>query len=127
MLFDGHCNLCARGVTFIVRRDPQGHFRFAPLQSQIAEALLRDVGVADLPDSMVVIDDGEALFRSAAALRIARGLRWPWKALTAFWLIPRPVRDWMYRFVARNRYRWFGRRNAYMTPTPELEARFLQR
>lgn len=125
MLFDGHCNLCSRGVAFIIRRDPDATFRFAPLQSQVAQELLERAGAREPPDSMAVIDGGRALFRSAAALRIARGLRWPWPLLTVFWIVPGPLRNWLYRFVARNRYRWFGRREACMTPTPELESRFV--
>jgi predicted DCC family thiol-disulfide oxidoreductase YuxK len=127
LLFDGVCNLCNAGVAFIVRRDPRGRFRFAPLQSEVARRLLQAAGVDadDVPDSMIVVEEGRVYDRSAAALRIARALRWPWPALSALWLVPRPVRDWLYRLIARNRYRWFGRRDQCMTPTPELEARFL--
>ena len=127
LLFDGVCNLCNAGVVFIVRRDPRGRFRFAPLQSEAARRLLGEAGTraGDLPDSMIVIDEGRVFYRSAAALRIARGLRWPWPALGALWLVPRPLRDWAYRMVARNRYRWFGRRDQCMAPAPELEERFL--
>jgi len=127
VLFDGVCNLCNAGVVFIVKRDPRGQFRFAALQSEAARRLVTEAGLDPeaLPDSMIVLDGGRALVRSAAALRIATGLRWPWPALGALRLVPRPVRDWMYRVRARNRYRWFGRRDACMMPTPELEGRLL--
>jgi len=127
LLFDGVCNLCNAGVLFIIRRDPRARFRFAPLQSEIARRLLDGTGVGrdGLPDTMIVIENGRAWQRSAAALRIARNLRWPWPALGALWIIPRPLRDWAYRLVARNRYRWFGRRDQCMMPTPELQAKFL--
>lgn len=148
LLFDGVCNLCNAGVLFIIKRDRRGRVRFAPLQSEAALRLLEEAGVAALPeageadpDSMIVIErlpggpggrereggKGELRVydRSAAALRIARALRWPWPLLGAFWIVPRPLRDWIYRIIARNRYRWFGRRDACMMPTPELQARFL--
>lgn len=127
LLFDGVCNLCNAGVVFIVRRDPRGRFRFAPLQSAPAARLLEKAGIGAeaLPDSMIVIENGRVLYRSDAALRIARGLRWPWPALGALWIIPRPLRNGLYRLVARNRYRWFGQRSECMMPTPELQARFL--
>lgn len=129
MLFDGVCNLCNGGVRFIVRRDPRGRFRFAPLQSEVARELMGRAGIdaAAAPDSMIVVEGGRAMVRSAAALRIAGGLRWPWPALGVLWLVPRPLRDWVYRVVARNRYRWFGRQDECMLPTPELEARFLRK
>lgn len=136
LLFDGVCNLCNAGVLFIIKRDPRGRMRFAPLQSEAARRLLEEAGAEPLPeaavadaDSMIVIEgppgDRRMYDRSAAALRIARALRWPWPLLGAFWIVPRPVRDWLYRLIARNRYRWFGRRDTCMMPTPELQARFL--
>ncbi len=123
VLFDGVCNLCNAAVVFIIKRDPSGRFRFAPLQSDAAAALLRDAG--DLPDSIVVAEAGRVLTRSGAVLRIARGLRWPWPLAAALVVIPRPLRDWVYARVARRRYRWFGRRDTCMVPTPELRGRFL--
>jgi predicted DCC family thiol-disulfide oxidoreductase YuxK len=128
VLFDGVCNLCNAGVVFIVRRDPRGQFRFAALQSETAARLVAEAGLdpEGLPDSMIVLEGGRALLRSAAALRIARGLRWPWPLFTVLWLVPRPLRDWAYKVVARHRYRWFGRREACMMPTAELEGRFVE-
>ena len=77
------------------------------------------------PESIVVIDGGRALERSAAALAIAAGLPFPWSTLCALRIVPRPLRDWTYRIVARNRYRWFGRQDACLVPTAEIRARFL--
>lgn len=126
MLFDGTCNLCHGAVQFIIRRDSQARFRFASLQSQVAARVLAAVGVGEVrPDSLVLVRDGRVRFRSAAALGIARGLRWPWPLTTVFWLVPWFVRDLVYDWIARNRHRWFGRREECWVPTRELRARFL--
>ena len=126
VLFDGVCNLCNGAVVFIIERDPRARFRFGALQSEATAALLAATGVRDaLPDSMVLVEKGRLSVRSQAALRIARGLRFPWWLLSVFVLLPRRLRDGMYDIVARHRYRWFGKRDACMVPTPELEKRFL--
>lgn len=127
VLFDGVCNLCNGAVKFIVRRDPRGRFRFAPLGTRAAEAALREADHrGELPDSIVLIEDGRVYTLSSAALRIARRLRWPWPLLGVLIIVPKGLRDAAYRRVARNRYRWFGRTDACMTPTPDLRARFLR-
>ena len=126
VLFDGVCNLCNGAVRFIIRRDPRSVFRFASLDSAAARSLLGDApGSGRLPDSMFLVEDGRVSSRSTAVLRIARRLRWPWPLAYAFIAVPRPVRDWAYSVIARNRYRWFGRRDQCEVPTPELQARFL--
>lgn len=126
VLFDGVCNLCNGSVQFIVRHDPAGRFRFASLQSEAGQALLLRHGMdpADL-FSVVLVEGGRAYSRSDAALRIAGGLPGAWKAAGALRAVPRPLRDLVYGWVARNRYRWFGKQDACMIPTPELRARFL--
>jgi predicted DCC family thiol-disulfide oxidoreductase YuxK len=125
ILFDGVCNLCNGFVQFVLGRDPRGRFTFASLQSRAAARVLNGHPIDVLPDSLVLVE-GERLFtRSTAALRIARGLIFPWNLAYAFIVLPRPLRDWVYDLVARNRYRWFGRRDVCMIPTPELRARFL--
>lgn len=127
LLFDGVCNLCNGAVAFVIRRDARARFRFAPLQSPAADALLASLGVsrAGLPDSFVLVEDGRVHLRSTAALRVARGLRFPWPLLGVLLVVPRFLRDPLYDFVARNRYRWFGKRDECMVPTAELQARFL--
>jgi predicted DCC family thiol-disulfide oxidoreductase YuxK len=124
VLFDGVCNLCNGSVVFIIRRDPRGVFRFAPLQSPAAAALLGE-RVGALPDSLVLIENGRVYTQSTAVLRVARRLRQPWPLVSALIVLPAPLRDWLYAWIARNRYRWFGRREVCMVPTPELQARFL--
>lgn len=126
VLFDGDCNLCNGAVQFILRRDARAHFHFAALQSAAGRAALARVGgLGPLPDSIVLVQRGRALVKSAAALAIARGLRWPWPLLSIFWLVPWPLRDLVYDWIARNRYRWFGKREECWVPTPALRARFL--
>jgi len=126
ILFDGVCNLCNGFVTFVIARDPAGRFQFGPLQSQAAQRLLGSIDSHEgSPDSVVLVENGRVWTRSAAALRIARGLSFPWPLAYVFVVIPRPLRDWIYNLVARNRYRWFGKRDVCMVPTPELRARFI--
>lgn len=129
ILFDGVCNLCSRSVRFVIARDPHAHFRFAALQSEAARRICTERSIsmptALEPDSIVVIADGKSLERSDAALAIAARLPLPWSLLRIFRAIPRPLRDWLYRLVAKNRYRWFGRTDACMMPTPEIRARFI--
>ena len=126
MLFDGVCNLCNGFVRFIIARDPRGRFRFASLQSPAAAALLNGrLQHGLLPDSIVLVEGDDIYTQSTAALRVAGGLRFPWNLWYGFMLVPRPLRDIVYAWVARNRYRWFGKRDVCMVPTPDLRARFL--
>ncbi|HET9261598.1 MAG TPA: DCC1-like thiol-disulfide oxidoreductase family protein [Vicinamibacterales bacterium] len=126
VLFDGVCNLCNATVTFVIARDPSGRFQFATLGSDAARALLRGAAAPEtLPDSIVLVDEQGVFTRSTAALRIARRLSFPWPLAYAFILIPSGIRDWLYDWIASHRYRWFGRRETCMVPTPELRARFL--
>jgi predicted DCC family thiol-disulfide oxidoreductase YuxK len=130
ILFDGVCNLCSGVVRFVIARDPRAHFRFAALQSDAARRACAEVGAAppaDVdPDTIIVIASGRALERSDAALAIAAELPFPWPMFGVLRVLPRGVRDWLYRLVARNRYRWFGKSDTCMLPTPELRARFLE-
>ena len=127
LLFDGVCTLCNGAVQFVIDRDPRGHVVFASLQSDTGRALLSQHGIVakDEPDSMVLIEDGRAYERSSAVLHVARYLTWPWKALSAFLVLPRFVRDLAYRFIASHRYAWFGKEETCRVPTPELRKRFL--
>jgi predicted DCC family thiol-disulfide oxidoreductase YuxK len=126
VLFDGVCNLCNGVVRFLIERDPAARFRFAALQSEAGRALLaRHALDPDALDSFVLVDADGAHARSSAVLRVARELPAPWRWLWLAIAIPRPLRDALYDFLARRRYRWFGRRDACMVPTPALRQRFL--
>lgn len=126
ILFDGVCNLCNGFVQFVIRQDPAQRFRFASLQSETARELLRHLPPSGQGiESVVLIEDGCYYQQSTAALRILRQLRGPWPLLYGFMVLPAFLRDWIYAWIAKNRYRWFGQRQACMLPTPELQARFL--
>lgn len=129
ILFDGACNLCSGVVKFLVARDPQARFRFATIQSPAARDACakaeHELPAAATPGTFVVIERGRVLERSDAALAVARHTRFPGPMIGVFRLLPRGFRDALYGFVARNRYRWFGRAEACMAPTPELRSRFL--
>ncbi|MGI4865946.1 MAG: thiol-disulfide oxidoreductase DCC family protein [Janthinobacterium lividum] len=129
ILFDGVCNLCHGFVQFVVRYDSQAHFRFAALQSEAGQDLLRAYGqplpvLAD-PDSVVLVADGQVYAHSTAVLRIVGQLGGFWRLAAVGWLLPRTWRDALYRYVARHRYRWFGRQESCLLPTPALRSRFL--
>lgn len=126
VLFDGVCNLCTGGVQFILRRDPKKRFRFASLQSEIGQGFLRRFGIPpDELETMVLIAKDRAYSRSTAALKIVKGLRWPWPLLCILMIIPRPFLNLLYRFIARRRYRWFGKKETCWVPSPEWKSRFL--
>ena len=126
ILFDGVCNYCDAVVNFLIRVDRKGALRFAALQSEAGQQLLRQYGLPQEHfDSFVFIENGNAWNRSTAMLRVLSYLPWWLQAGRLGWLLPRRWRDGLYNWVARHRYRWFGRREACMIPTPEVRARFL--
>ena len=129
VLFDGDCGFCNATVRWSVERDPLARLRFAPLRSAAAR---RTVALADphtdfdaLPDAIVLVDEGGIHTASTAVLRIARHLRTPYPAVSLALLVPRPLRDAVYRVVARNRRRWFGRSADCPLPPPGFASRFL--
>ncbi len=126
LLFDGVCNLCNGAVQFIIRRDPRGKVHFAALQSEAGQQLLEQFPQAPRDVSTIIlVEKGKLYTRSDAALRVARHLSGAWPALYGFIIVPRPIRNAVYNWVARNRYRWFGKKDQCMIPTPNLKARFL--
>ncbi len=127
VLFDGTCNLCSRAVRFIARRDRAGRLRFASLQSPTAQELIGRLPAAPgAADAVALAECGAIVTGSEALLRIGRYLRWPWPLLALFArAIPCVLRDALYRLVARNRYRWFGKRERCAIPDEGLRARFL--
>ncbi len=126
VLFDGVCNFCNASVQFVIDHDPRDRFRFAPLQSPLGGRLLKQGGLAGQKiESVVLVEAGRCWIKSTAALRIARRLRWPWPMLSLLILLPVGLRDLLYDWLARHRYRWFGRSDRCRMPTPELRRRFL--
>ncbi|MBK5097712.1 MAG: DUF393 domain-containing protein [Gemmatimonadetes bacterium] len=126
VLFDGVCNLCHAAVRFILARDREARFRFAPLESETGRDLTTEgIREGTSADSMILVEDGSTYARSEAAIRIAARLSLPWRALGVLRVVPRPVRDGAYDLVARNRYRWFGRKDFCPMPDEDIRDRFL--
>lgn len=126
VLFDGVCNLCQGSVQFIIARDPNQLFSFASLQSETGMRIKTEFQIPPDTDSILLLENGKVYAHSTAALRIARKLSAPWSWLYAGIILPRFLRDPVYNFIARNRYKWFGKQESCWLPTPELKARFLQ-
>ena len=126
ILFDGVCNLCNGFVQFVIKHDPEGRFKFAALQSEEAEKLLRNFNLPPLrPDSIILLENSKLYMESTAALRILKKLSGIWPALYAGIVLPAFLRNAVYKLIARNRYKWFGKQESCMLPTPELKSRFL--
>jgi predicted DCC family thiol-disulfide oxidoreductase YuxK len=123
--FDGVCNLCNGTVNFLIDRDRRSRLRFAPLQGSTFAALAASHPELGGIDSFVLQEGDRVHVRSSAAVRILMALGGPWRLAGALLAVPRPLRDRLYDFVARRRYRWFGKRDSCRMPTPELRARFL--
>jgi predicted DCC family thiol-disulfide oxidoreductase YuxK len=126
ILFDAMCVLCSANAQFVLNNDRHGHFLLASMQGEIGCALYRKFGIGPTaPDTLVVVTGDTALRDSNAVLSIYHGLGWPWRILSALRIIPRFLRDPAYRFIARNRYRIFGKRDACWLPSAEQARRVL--
>jgi predicted DCC family thiol-disulfide oxidoreductase YuxK len=126
ILFDGVCNLCNGSVQYVIRHDKQGYYKFASLQSQAGQQFLRqyNLPVKDF-NSFVLIEEGKVYTRSTAALKVARKLSGMVQLLYGFIIVPPFIRDGLYNLISRNRYKWFGKKDSCMIPTPALKQRFL--
>ena len=126
ILFDGVCNLCNASVQFIINRDPKAKFRFTSLQSDAGQSLLKKFRLANQAlYSVMLVRNGNVFDRSRAALEIARGLSGLWPLMYAFIIVPPFLRNFVYDWISRNRYKWFGVRQECMMPTPDMKARFI--
>lgn len=125
ILFDGECHFCDRSVQFILKRDRHGYFKFASLQSELGQKLLKKHQIPTDTDSFVLVTSKQAYVKSTAALKVVRHLTGLWKILYVFILVPRPLRNFVYDVIAKNRYRWFGRKESCDLSTPEMRRRFL--
>jgi predicted DCC family thiol-disulfide oxidoreductase YuxK len=128
VLFDGICNLCNGAVVYIIKRDKKDVFRFAALQSEIGQKLIneRNIDTSKI-DSIILIEPGIAYYtKSSAAIKIMNEFGGLWKIMNVFnYLLPTSLRDIIYDFIAKNRYKWFGKKESCMIPTQELKAKFL--
>jgi len=126
VLFDGVCNLCNSAVQFIIRHDKKKVFMFTSLQSDAGQKQLEQYNFPlDELNSFILIENNKAYTRSSGALRVVKKLKGLWPLLYGFMIVPKFIRDGVYDWVGRNRYKWFGKQEACMIPTPELKARFL--
>ncbi len=127
ILFDGVCNLCNGAVQYVIERDTEDRYRFAPLQSDIGQKLISERHIdSSVVDSVILIEPGVAYYiKSDAAIEIARDLGGIWSLLALFKWIPARMRNIVYDFIAHNRYKWYGKKDQCMVPTPELKAKFL--
>ena len=127
ILFDGVCNFCNAIVNFIIRQDKKNIFLFCALQSDSGKKFLEQYKINwKLSDSFVVIENGRAYQKSSAALRLYNKLPWYWKWTQIFWIVPKFIRDGVYNFIAKNRYRWFGKKEKCMIPAPGVREKFLE-
>lgn len=126
ILFDGVCNLCNASIDFIIKRDKKDHFRVGALQDDAGKKLLSKFKVnPEYLDSLVLIEDQQIYFRSTAALKISKNLSGAWPLFYGFIILPASIRDGIYDWIGKNRYRWFGKKNTCRLPTPEERAKFL--
>ncbi|MEM6619213.1 MAG: DCC1-like thiol-disulfide oxidoreductase family protein [Pseudomonadota bacterium] len=128
LVFDGHCNLCAGWVRFLLARDGLPNMRFVTAQSDLGDALYAALSLkSDDYDTFIVVLDGKVLTEMDAAIAVLGRLGWPWKAACLAARLPRPVKSAIYRAVARSRYAIFGRRDTCFSPPPGLQDRFESR
>jgi len=126
ILFDGVCNFCNGAVNFVIKRDKKGLVKFAPLQTEHGKQLLEQYNLPALDmQSFVFIEKGKAYLRSTAALKVCRHLDALWPLCYGFIIVPRFIRDGLYNWIAKNRYKWFGQKDSCMIPSPSIRARFL--
>ncbi len=126
ILFDGVCNFCNTSINFIIRQDKKKIFRFAALQSGAGKEFLEKyILPKDYLESFILIDKGKVYKSSAAGLKLYNKLPWYWKWTQIFWIVPKFIRDGVYNFIAKNRYKWFGKKESCMVPSPKLKERFL--
>lgn len=126
ILFDGVCNLCNGAVQFVIKHDPDRRFLFTSLQSETGKNLLQKFAISpDDLSSFVLLQNDKVYTQSTGALKVIKQLRGAWKLLYGFIIVPAFIRNAVYRLIADNRYKWFGKQDACMMPTPALQSRFL--
>jgi predicted DCC family thiol-disulfide oxidoreductase YuxK len=127
ILFDGVCNLCNASVQYVIKRDKKDIFMFSPLQSRIGDEIINIYNIdTSKTDSILLFEHDKGIsYKSEAGLKIASKLRFPTNLLIVFLIVPSFIRNWFYDFIARNRYKWFGKKDECMIPTPEISSRFI--
>lgn len=129
ILFDGVCNLCNSSVVYVIKRDKNDTFLFAPLQSDVGKEIISKFNInTEDTDSILLYNPTKDTisYKSTAALKVASYLKFPTNILALFLIIPAFIRNWVYHYIAKNRYKWYGKKEACMIPTPELKSKFLE-
>lgn len=127
VLFDGICNLCNASVNFIIKHDNKDEFRFSPIQSKIGQQIVKEYNIdTSRCDSIILYSVKKGLsYKSSAALKIAMILGFPISVLSVFLIVPPFIRNWVYDYIAKNRYKWYGKRESCMLPTTDLDKKFI--
>lgn len=127
IFFDGVCNLCNSSINYVIRHDESHRYKFASLQSNFAKETLKDASInkKELESIVLLTSEGKIYSKSTAALKVASHLGFPRNIMSIFLIIPNFIRNWVYDFIARNRYKWFGKKDSCMIPTPELKDKFI--
>ncbi len=128
IIFDGYCNFCESAVLFVLKYDKKDQFRFVASQSELGQSIIKHIGISDKNiDSVILYQPGVAYYyKSNAALQIAKQLGGFFHFGTLFRIIPTALRNMLYDYIAKNRYRWYGKKESCLIPTPELASKFLQ-
>jgi predicted DCC family thiol-disulfide oxidoreductase YuxK len=127
ILFDGVCNFCNSSVNFVIDRDKKSVIKFAALQSDAGQQLLQQFNLSTSEfNSFIFIEAGKVYTSSTAALKVSKYLTALWPLLYGFIIVPKFIRDGIYKWIAKNRYKWFGKKDQCMIPAPEVRSRFLQ-
>ncbi|MGY0392522.1 thiol-disulfide oxidoreductase DCC family protein [Bizionia sp. KMM 8389] len=127
ILFDGVCNLCNNAINYVIKHDKNHLFMFAPLESQVGKETIKtyNIDIKKLDSILLFSPDNGISYKSTAALKIAVKLGFPRNLMALFFIVPTFIRDGVYDFIARNRYKWFGKKESCMIPTKELKAKFM--
>lgn len=127
ILFDGVCNLCNTSVQYIIKHDKKDVFKFTPIQSEVGQELIKNHHLEiNKTDSIILYSEKKGIsYKSSAVLKIAMMLGFPIFVLGVFWIVPPFIRNWVYDYIAKNRYKWYGKRENCMMPTPELRKKFI--
>lgn len=126
IFFDGLCNLCTGSVQFIIKHDTKHYFRFASLQCELGQQVLQQFNLpSDEFGSFILLEEGKVYTKSTAALRVTKKINGLWPILFSFIIVPPFIRNWVYSFIAKNRYRWFGKKEECWIPNAELNNLFL--
>ncbi|SDH65882.1 thiol-disulfide oxidoreductase DCC family protein [Winogradskyella thalassocola] len=128
ILFDGVCNLCNSSVLYVIKRDKKDKFVFAPLQSDVGEEIIKKFNINTVNTDSILLYNPKKdrlTYKSTAALLVAKDLGFPTCILSVFLTVPTFIRNWVYNYIAKNRYKWYGKKESCMIPTPELKSKFI--